>query len=172
MPGKGYSTIGVKPLVMEKLQQVTDRNYLGMFLPSTLIIMMNEVRAGRYAVNTHRLRLDLSGRYNTITIRSDIKEWLKENYEEQKEEYFRNYGVKCFTKFVSYFLVNMIESKNDLHENALKMNETDFKLLRDEFKKLRKTNQKYKKLDFEQFVDEFVSDMIQRVKTAREVLTV
>ena len=157
---------------MEKLQQVTDRNYLGMFLPSTLIIMMNEVRAGRYAVNTHRLRLDLSGRYNTITIRSDIKEWLKENYEEQKEEYFRNYGVKCFTKFVSYFLVNMIESKNDLHENALKMNETDFKLLRDEFKKLRKTNQKYKKLDFEQFVDEFVSDMIQRVKTAREVLTV
>tara|TARA_B100000029_G_C17530602_1_gene943125 strand:+ start:1152 stop:1670 length:519 start_codon:yes stop_codon:yes gene_type:complete len=172
VPGKGYSTIGVKPLVMEKLQQVTDRNYLGMFLPSTLIIMMNEVRAGRYAVNTHRLRLDLSGRYNTITIRSDIKEWLKENYEEQKEEYFRNYGVKCFTKFVSYFLVNMIESKNDLHENALKMNETDFKLLRDEFKKLRKTNQKYKKLDFEQFVDEFVSDMIQRVKTAREVLTV
>lgn len=172
MPGKGYSTIGVKPLVMEKLQQVTDRNYLGMFLPSTLIIMMNEVRAGRYAVNTHRLRLDLSGRYNTITIRSDIKEWLKENYEEQKEEYFRNYGVKCFTKFVSYFLVNMIESKNDLHENALKMNETDFKLLRDEFKKRRRTNQKYKKLDFEQFVDEFVSDMIQRVKTAREVLTV
>ena len=45
MPGKGYSTIGVKPLVMEKLQQVTDNNYLGMFLPSTLIIMMNEVKA-------------------------------------------------------------------------------------------------------------------------------
>ena len=172
MPGKGYSTIGVKPLVMERLQQVTDNNYLGMFLPSTLIIMMNEVKAGRYAVSTHRLRLDLSGRYNTITIRSDIKEWLKENYEEQKEEYLQTYGVKCFTKFVSYFIVNMIESKNDLHENALKMKETEFKWLKEEFKKQRRVNKKYKKLDFEQFVDEFVSDMINRVKTAREVLTV
>jgi len=43
MPGKGYSTIGVKPAVMERVQYSTDRNYLGMFLPSTLIIMMNEV---------------------------------------------------------------------------------------------------------------------------------
>ena len=110
MPGKGYSTIGVKPAVMQKLQQVTDRNYLGMFLPSTLIIMMNEVRAGRYTIRTHKLRLDLTGRYNTITIRSDIKEWLKRSYEENKEEYLELYNVKCFTKFVSYFLVNMIES--------------------------------------------------------------
>ena len=123
MPGKGYSTIGVKPSVMEKLHQVTDRNYLGMFLPSTLIIMMNEVKAGRYKIHTHKLRLDLTGRYNTITIRSDIKEWLKSSYEENKEEYLELYNVKCFTRFVSYFLVNMIESKNDLENNSLKMNE-------------------------------------------------
>ena len=68
MPGKGYSTIGVKPSVMEKLHQVTDRNYLGMFLPSTLIIMMNEVKAGRYKIHTHKLRLDLTGRYNTCLL--------------------------------------------------------------------------------------------------------
>ena len=172
MPGKGYSTIGVKPAVMEKLHQITDRNYLGMFLPSTLIIMMNEVKAGRYTIHTHKLRLDLTGRYNTITIRSDIKEWLKSSYEENKEEYLELYNVKCFTKFVSYFLVNMIESKNDLENNVLKMKENDFKLLHDEYKKRRRTTPRYKMMNFEQFVNEFVSEMIQKVKTARAVLTV
>ena len=68
MPGKGYSTIGVKPAVMERLQQITDKNYLGMFLPSTLIIMMNEVKAERYTIHAHKLRLDLTGRYNTCLL--------------------------------------------------------------------------------------------------------
>ena len=172
MPGKGYSTIGVKPAVMERLQYTTDRNYLGMFLPSTLIIMMNEVKAGRYTIRTRKLRLDLAGRYNTITIRSDIKEWLKSNYEDNKEEYLELYNVKCFTKFVSYFIVNMIESKNDLENNTLKMNEGDFKWLRDEYKKRRKTTAKYRTANFEQFVDGFVSEIIEKVRTARQVLTV
>tara|TARA_Y100001947_G_C10343847_1_gene306697 strand:+ start:75 stop:593 length:519 start_codon:yes stop_codon:yes gene_type:complete len=172
MPGKGYSTIGVKPAVMERLQQITDKNYLGMFLPSTLIIMMNEVKAERYTIHAHKLRLDLTGRYNTITIRSDIKEWLKSNYEENKEEYLELYNVKCFTRFVSYFIVNMIESKNDLENNALKMNEGDFKLLHDEYEKRRKTTAKYRTVNFEQFVDGFVSEIIEKVRTARKVLTV
>jgi hypothetical protein len=172
MPGIGYSTIGVKPAVMERLQSTTDRNYLGMFLPSTLIIMMNEVKAGRYTIHAHKLRLDLAGRYNTITIRSDIKEWLKSSYEENKEKYLELYNVKCFTKFVSYFIVNMIESKNDLENNALKMNEGDFKWLHDEYKKRRKTTAKYRTANFEQFVDGFVSEIIEKVRTAREVLTV
>jgi hypothetical protein len=172
MPGKGYSTIGVKPAVMERLQYTTDRNYLGMFLPSTLIIMMNEVKAERYSIHTHKLRLDLTGRYNTITIRSDIKEWLKSSYEDNKEKYLELYNVKCFTKFVSYFIVNMIESKNDLENNALKMNESDIKWLRDEYKKRRKTTAKYRTANFEQFVDGFVSEIIEKVRTARKVLTV
>ena len=172
MPGKGYSTIGVKPSVMERLQQITDKNYPGMFLPSTLIIMMNEVKAERYSIHTHKLRLDLTGRYNTITIRADIKEWLKSNYGENKEKYLELYNVKCFTKFVSYFIVNMIESKNDLENNALKMNESDFTWLHEEFKKRRKTTAKYRTANFEQFVDGFVSEIIEKVRTAREVLTV
>lgn len=172
MPGKGYSTIGVKPSVMERLQQITDKNYPGMFLPSTLIIMMNEVKAERYTIHVHKLRLDLTGRYNTITIRSDIKEWLKSSYEDNKEEYLELYNVKCFTRFVSYFIVNMIESKNDLENNALKMNEGDFKLLHDEYKKRRKTTAKYRTVNFEQFVDGFVSEIIEKVRIARKVLTV
>ena len=172
MPGKGYSTIGVKPAVMERVQQITEKNFLGMFLPSTLIIMMNEVKAGRYTIRAHKLRLDLTGRYNTITIRSDIKDWLKGNYEENKEEYLELYYVKCFTIFVIYFIVNMIESKNDLENNALKMNESDFKWLHDEYKKRRKTTAKYRTVNFEQFVDGFVSEIIEKVRTARAVLTV
>ncbi|MDA0756125.1 MAG: hypothetical protein O2864_02305 [Crenarchaeota archaeon] len=172
MPGKGYSTIGVKPSLMEKLQQMTDKNYLGMFLPSTLIIMMNDVKAGRYTIHAHKLRLDLTGRYNTITIRSDVKEWLKSSYEENKEEYLELYNAKCFTKFVSYFIVNIIESKNDLENTMLKIKENDFKLLHNEYKKRRRTIPKYKTVSFEQFMNEFVSEIIEKVRTARVVLTV
>ena len=46
MPGKGYSTVGLKPVILNRLQEVTEKNYPGMFLPSTLIIMMNEIKRG------------------------------------------------------------------------------------------------------------------------------
>ena len=79
MPGKGYSTVGLKPVILNRLQEVTERNYPGMFLPSTLIIMMNEIKRGYYSVEPHKIRIDLTGRYNSITIRSDVHEWLEEN---------------------------------------------------------------------------------------------
>ena len=44
MPGKGYSTIGLKPDVLSRLESLTETFYPGMFLPSTMIILMNEVR--------------------------------------------------------------------------------------------------------------------------------
>ena len=86
MPGKGYATVGMKPAVTTRLQEVTDKNYPGMFLPSTLIIMMNEVKRGYYTVEPHDIKLDLAGHYNTITIRSDVQEWLEENREQFGEE--------------------------------------------------------------------------------------
>ena len=46
MPGKGYSTVGMKPVITSRLQEATDKSYPGMFLPSTLIIIMNEVKKG------------------------------------------------------------------------------------------------------------------------------
>jgi len=52
MPGKGYATIGLKPSIVTKLQDMTDKYYPGMFLPSTLIIMMNEIDRGFYSVDT------------------------------------------------------------------------------------------------------------------------
>ena len=96
MPGKGYSTIGMKSSVISKLQNVTDKNYLGMFLPSTLIIMMNEIKANRYQVHSHKLQLDLTGRYNSITVRSDVKEWLQENYKIWSQEYQEKYRITCY----------------------------------------------------------------------------
>lgn len=64
MPSNGYSTIGLKPAILAKLQRVTDEYYPGMFIPSTLIIMMNEIK-----------RDDLI----SLTIRSDVKSWLQKN---------------------------------------------------------------------------------------------
>jgi len=87
MPGKGYSTFGMKPVITSRLQEATDKSYPGMFLPSTLIIIMNEIKKGYYSVASHKIKLDLSGRYNTITIRSDVKDWLVENHERLGEEY-------------------------------------------------------------------------------------
>ena len=52
------------------------------------------------------------------------------------------------------------------------MNESDFKWLREEYKKRRKNTPKYKTMNFEQFVDEFVSEIIEKVRTAKAVLTV
>ena len=77
MPAKGYSTIGLKPAILKKLHEITDKSYSGMFLPSTLIIMMNEIKNGSYSVELHNIRLDLSGHYNTITIRLDVQQWLE-----------------------------------------------------------------------------------------------
>ena len=172
MPAKGYSTIGMKPSVISKLQDVTDRNYLGMFLPSTLIIMMNEIKAERYQVHSHKLQLDLTGRYNSITVRSDVKEWLQENYKVLSQEYQEKYRITCFTKFVSYFLFNMIESKNDTQNNTLNLKETDFKFLHKEYQKQKKILKNEMKLNFEQFVDKYISELFSKMEMAKKVLTV
>jgi len=172
MPGKGYSTVGMKPAVISKLQDVTDRNYLGMFLPSTLIIMMNEIKAERYQVHSHKLKLDLTGRYNSITIRSDVKEWLQENYKISGQEYKEKYRIECFTKFVSYFLVNMIESKNDTQNNILNLKETDFKWLHNEYQKQKKVLKNEMELNFEQFIDNYISGLFDKIEMAKKVLTI
>ena len=93
MPSKGYSTIGLKPSIFRELQNLTNTHYPGMFLPSTLIIMMNEINLGYYSVETHNIRIDLSGRYNSLTIRADVKNWLEARYEELSERYEKK--IQC-----------------------------------------------------------------------------
>ncbi|MEK0366761.1 MAG: hypothetical protein QQN45_02400 [Nitrosopumilus sp.] len=169
MPGKGYSTFGMKPVVTTRLQEATDKSYPGMFLPSTLIIIMNEIKRGYYSVESHKIKLDLSGRYNTITIRSDVKEWLVKNHEKLGEEYEKMYNVKCFTKFVSYFIVNMLESKSDAQNHSISLKESDFSWLQEKFKKQKKSIGGIS--SFERFADIYINDLLEKIKAARKILT-
>ena len=169
MPGKGYSTVGMKPVITSRLQEATDKSYPGMFLPSTLIIIMNEVKKGYYSVESHKIKLDLSGRYNTITIRSDVKEWFVENHEKLGEEYEERYNVKCFTKFVSYFIINMLESKSDAQNHSISLKESDFNWLQEEYKKQKNNLQGVS--GFERFADIYINDLLGKIKAAKEILT-
>jgi len=172
MPGKGYATVGMKPVIITKLQEITDKSYPGMFLPSTLIIMMNEVKRGYYSIEPHNIRLDLSGRYNTITIRSDVQEWFDENHEKFGEEYEEKYRVKCFTKFVSYFIVNMLESKNDARNNLISLKESNYEWLQEEYRKqTNNVNNPNEIISFERFVDIYVNNLFGKIKAAKEILT-
>jgi len=173
MPGKGYATIGLKPAILIKLHEATDRNYPGMFLPSTLIIMMNEIKKGYYSVESHNIRLDLSGHYNTITIRDDIQQWFEANYEDLGEEYEQKYRVKCFTKFVSYFIINILESKFNSQTHAINLKESDFEWLKKEYQR-HATNHGNSddELSFEQFADRYINNLFEKMNTARDILRI
>ena len=172
MPGKGYSTVGLKPTIIKKLQEVTEKNYPGMFLPSTLIIMMNEVKRGYYSVETHNMRLDLSGHYNTITIRSDVQQWLSENYEKLGVEYEKKYRITCFTKFASYFIINLLESKFNAQNHSINLKESDFLWLQKEYQKQKNNpSNGHEVPSFERFADTYINSLFAKIKTAKEILT-
>lgn len=172
MPGKGYSTIGLKPDLLTRLHSITDTYYPGMFLPSTLIILMNEVKRGNYTVNIHNIRLDLSGHYNSITIRMDVSDWLKENYKELKEKYEQKYHVKCFSRFTSYFLANLFESKLDAQNHVIRLNESDFEWLQEEYVKFKANNKlRYPIPTFAKFADVYLNELSGKIKAAKEILT-
>jgi tRNA(Met) C34 N-acetyltransferase TmcA len=68
-----------------------------MFLPSALIIIMNEIKRGYYSVEMHNINADFSGVYTSLTIRCDVKSWLEENYENLKQEYDIKYKTSSYT---------------------------------------------------------------------------
>ena len=170
MPGKGYFTVGLKPAILDKLQKATDKNYPGMFLPSTLIIMMNEIKNGYYPVESYNVRLDLTGHYNTITIRSDIQQWFEANYEELGEKYEQKYRVKCFTKFVSYFILNVLESKSSSQTHAINLKESNFELLKREYQKqIESQGNFHENPSFEQFADMYINNLFRKSKVTKEI---
>ena len=172
MPGKGYSTVGMKPAITTRLQEATDMNYPGMFLPSTLIIMMNEVKRGYFTVESHDIKLDLTGHYNTITIRSDVQSWLEENQEKLGEEYEQKYRAKSFTKFVSYFIINMLESKFESHNHSINLNGSHFEWLQEEYLKQKRNPEFSREVpSFERFVDMYINTLFDKIKAAKKILT-
>lgn len=173
MPSDGYSTIGLKPAILEKLQEATDRYYPGMFIPSTLIIMMNEIKRGYYHVNMHGVRPDFSGHYTSLTIRSDVKSWLQENYTNLHEDYGRKYGTNSFTQFACVFMLNMLESKACTQGNILRIRESDFLWLMDKYNEKKQHYQhKYGTQTFEQFTDVFLREILEKIDAAKRILSV
>jgi hypothetical protein len=173
LPSKGYATIGLKPAILAKLQKDTDEFYPGMFLPSALIIMMNEIKRGYYSVGMHNLRADFSGVYTSLTIRSDIKAWLEENYENMREDYSKKYMATSFTQFAGIFMLNTFESKAAAQNNVIRLKEADFRWLVEEYGKRKeeyKTNHGI--FTFERFADIFLKDLLDRISKAKKILTV
>lgn len=172
MPSQGYATIGLKPAIISKLQKATDEYYPGMFLPSALIIMMNEIKRKYYSVDMHNIKLDFSGRYTSLTIRSDVKVWLEENYQVLKEKYDRKYGANNFTKFASVFMLNMFESKANTEGYVVKLKESDFQWLNEEYvKKKKEYSTKYGAMTFERFADVFLKELFEKLNAAKKILT-
>lgn len=171
MPGKGYRTIGLKPGTSKRLQDLTDNFYPGMFLPSTLIMLMNEVKQVRYSVESYSVRVDASGRYSTMTIRADVMEWLKGEHARLKEEYKTRYGIRCFSNFVNYFLMNLFESKLRSQNNVIQIKESDFRWLREEYDAHRRENMD-RAGTFEQFAGLQINKIFDRLRMARDVLTI
>ena len=172
MPGQGYSTIGLKPSIVKKLHDVTDEYYPGMFIPSTLIILMNEVKRGYFSVDSHDFKIDLDGRYTSITIRSDVKQWLEESYKNLAPEYEKKYRTKNFAQFLSYFLLNLLESKSDSQNHVIKLNASDFKWLVKEYRKKQDvTNKVDDSQTFESFSNEFLKELLHKVNEAKKILS-
>lgn len=172
MPSQGYATIGLKPAILTRLQKDTDEFYPGMFLPSALIIMMNEVKRGYYSVEMHNIKADFSGRYTSLTIRSDIKAWLEENYEKLKEDYERKYKANNFTQFAGVFMLNIFESKAAAQNNVVKIKEADFRWLAEEYEKRKQDYRaKYGVQSFEQFADIFLKELLEKIDAAKRILT-
>jgi hypothetical protein len=172
VPSQGYATIGLKPAILTRLQKDTDEFYPGMFLPSALIIMMNEVKRGFYSVEMQNIKADFSGRYTSLTIRSDIKAWLEENYEKVNDDYDRKYKANSFTLFAGVFMLNMFESKAAAQGNVVRIKEADFRWLAEEYEKRKmEYREKHGVRTFEQFADVFLKELLEKVNAAKKLLT-
>jgi hypothetical protein len=173
LPSQGYATIGLKPAILAKLQKDTDEFYPGMFLPSALIIMMNEIKRGYYSVEMHNINADFSGLYTSLTIRSDVKYWLEENYENLKEEYDTKYKTNSYTQFAGIFMLNIFESKAAAQNNIIRLKEADFRWLVEEFgKRKQEYKAKHGVYTFEQFADVFLKELLDRLNAAKKILAI
>jgi len=170
MPSQGYSTIGLKPSIIMELQRITDQYYPGMFLPSTLIITMNEIKRGYYTPEIHNIKVDFSGRYNSLTIRADVKDWLEENYKNLFDLYAEKYGVDSFTQFVSYFITNIFQSKIESQDQIIRLKASEFKWLIQEYKKRKKRN-RIETTTFDRFADEFLRELLGKINEAKKILS-
>jgi hypothetical protein len=159
--------------MLTKLQKATDDYYPGMFIPSTLIIIMNEIKRGHYSVNMHNVKPDFTGRYTSVTIRSDRSGWGKKRYATRREEYGKKYGTNSFTQFACVFMLNILQSKAKIQNYVLKLRESDFLWLIDIYNEKKQHYQhQYGTQTFEEFADVFLKEILEKVDAAKRILTI
>lgn len=130
------------------------------------------MKLGYYSLESHKVAVNLSGRYSTLTVRSDVKEWLEENYSLLRAEYEKRYNIKCFAHFVGYFLANLFESKFASQHNVIRLKESDFVWLQNEYQKYCKSiRSRSERMSFERFADFYINELFHKIKTAKEILT-
>jgi hypothetical protein len=133
---------------------------------------MNEIKREYYSAGMYNIKIDFSGRYTSLTVRSDVKDWFEENYEIMKEKYEKKYRANNFTKFASIFMLNMFESKATSQNNVVKLKEADFTWLISEYEQRKKEYEiKYGVKTFERFADVFLKDLLERINSAKKILT-
>ena len=159
MPKVGFATIAIKPITNEKLQKMTNQMH-SMFIPSTLIMLMNEIKNGEYDIHTHSLNSDLPGNYISLTIRGDVNDWLGKKFEEFAKEYEKKYHVKHFTKFVNFFILNMLESKIDSKIQSINLDQPNFVWLQKEYQKQKKN---LHGLTFDEFTNIYISNLFSKI---------
>lgn len=134
--------------------------------------MMNEIKREYYEVGMHNIKIDFSGRYTSLTVRSDVKIWFEENYKILKEKYEKKYKANNFTKFASIFMLNIFESKAVSQNNIIKLKEADFNWLKSEYSQRKKEYEsKYGVRTFEQFADMFLKELLERINSAKKILS-
>jgi hypothetical protein len=172
---KRYTTLGLKPEILKRLEQATDKVFPGMFLPSALIIMMNEVKLGLYRVEMNQdIEPDFTGRYHSLTLRFDVSSWLRENYENLKADYLLKYNADGFTQFASIFMLNMFESKARARSYPIRLKEQDYLWLVEQYFKVNNEEiireRHCEEFTFDQFASVFFRQLLERVKSASKTL--
>src|SRR5437867_12324948 len=120
----------------------------------------------------NNIRADFTGRYTSLTIRSDVKTWVEENYEKLEDDYVRKYKANSFTLFAGVFMLNMFESKAASQINVVRIKEAVFRWLVKVYENRKKAYRaKHGVQSFEQFVDIFLKEVLETVKTAKRILT-
>jgi hypothetical protein len=111
--------------------------------------------------------------YTSLTIRSDVKYWLEENYENLKEEYDTKYKTNSYTQFAGIFMLNIFESKAAAQNNIIRLKEADFRWLVEEFgKRKQEYKAKHGVYTFEQFADVFLKELLDRLNAAKKILAI
>jgi hypothetical protein len=85
----------------------------------------------------------------------------------------KNMGQTVFTQFACVFLLNILQSKAKIQNYVLKIRESDFLWLIDIYNERKQDyHHQYGTQTFEEFADVFLKGILEKVETAKRILTI